>query len=262
MDFPHLGSAVLRMTGLHPAVFSGWAAPHGRLVAVVHAVLRTIVHGRPIVVVHPILRAAMHGRLIAVMGRVCRASALVIVVLRGSIVRWRLRLLVLVLIGGCRERHRNEQNWGPPGCGPYQFSEIHLQPPWFDYITREVSVATQLCRIAHLAADHIKSLRRAQVTIYARIRASGRDLNHLSKQKAEAFASAFWSEISPQPVCYCVTVFTASPTLNPFPETTLQTAEASSTSVTFTTPTGEVILRITLPVDGSLISCVTRSTLS
>src|SRR6185312_1720913 len=183
MDFPHLGSAVLRMTGLHPAVFSGWAAPHGRLVAVVHAVLRTIVHGRPIVVVHPILRAAMHGRLIAVMGRVCRASALVIVVLRGSIVRWRLRLLVLVLISGCRERHRNEQNWGPPGCGPYQFSEIHLQPPWFDYITIEVSVATQLCRIAHLAADHIKSLRRAQVTIYARMRASGRDLNHSSKTK-------------------------------------------------------------------------------
>jgi hypothetical protein len=63
-------------------------------------------------------------------------------------------------------------------------------------------------------------------------------------------------------VSYCVTVFTASPVLNPVPETAVHTAEMSSTSVTFTTPTGEANRRITFPVDGSLISLVTRSTLS
>ena len=59
---------------------------------------------------------------------------------------------------------------------------------------------------------------------------------------------------------YCVTVFTASPTLNPAPETGAATAEMSSTSVTRTTPTGEVRRRITAPVEGSLISLVILST--
>jgi hypothetical protein len=63
-------------------------------------------------------------------------------------------------------------------------------------------------------------------------------------------------------LCYCVTVFTASPTLKPVPDTATATAEMSSTSVIFTTPTAEAKRRMTVPVAGSLISRVTRSTLS
>src|SRR6266849_1533356 len=59
---------------------------------------------------------------------------------------------------------------------------------------------------------------------------------------------------------YWVTVFTASPVLNPVPETVVATAEISSTSVTFTTPTVVAMRRITLPDAGSLISRLTRST--
>ncbi len=49
-----------------------------------------------------------------------------------------------------------------------------------------------------------------------------------------------------------------SPTLKPEPETGSQTAETSSTSVAFTTPTAVERRRMTAPVDGSLISLVTR----
>ena len=59
-----------------------------------------------------------------------------------------------------------------------------------------------------------------------------------------------------------VTVFAASPTLKPVPDTATATEEMSSTSVIFTTPTGEAKRRMTCPVAGSLISRVTRSTLS
>ena len=59
---------------------------------------------------------------------------------------------------------------------------------------------------------------------------------------------------------YCVTDFTASPVLKSVPETGTQTAEASSTSVAFTTPILVLSRRITAPVAGSLISLVTRST--
>ena len=62
--------------------------------------------------------------------------------------------------------------------------------------------------------------------------------------------------------CYCVIVLTASPTLKPEPETAVPTAETSSTSVSLITPTGDVMRRMTWPVDGSLISLVTRSTVS
>src|SRR5690348_10503007 len=41
-------------------------------------------------------------------------------------------------------------------------------------------------------------------------------------------------------LAYCVTVFAASPSLNPEPETGVHTDESASTSVTFTTPTGVV----------------------
>src|SRR5271165_1718655 len=61
---------------------------------------------------------------------------------------------------------------------------------------------------------------------------------------------------------YCVFVFTASPVLNPDPDTTEQTEETSSTSVTFTMPIELLKRRRTCPVAGSLISLVTRSTLS
>lgn len=61
---------------------------------------------------------------------------------------------------------------------------------------------------------------------------------------------------------YCVIVLTESPTLKSEPETGVQTEEMSSTSVMRIVPTGAVILRITTPVDGSLISRVTRSTVS
>src|SRR5579864_4681623 len=61
---------------------------------------------------------------------------------------------------------------------------------------------------------------------------------------------------------YWVTVLTLSPVLNPEPETGSQIAEASSTSVAFTTPTVVARRRITAPVVGSLISLVTRSTLN
>ena len=53
---------------------------------------------------------------------------------------------------------------------------------------------------------------------------------------------------------YRVTDFTASPSLNPEPETGMQTEEASSTSVALTTPTHVVRRRMTAPVAGSLIS--------
>ena len=61
---------------------------------------------------------------------------------------------------------------------------------------------------------------------------------------------------------YCVTVFTASPTLKPEPDTGVPTAEMSSTSVNVITPTCELMRRMTWPVEGSLTSRVTRSTVS
>src|SRR4051812_19744374 len=59
---------------------------------------------------------------------------------------------------------------------------------------------------------------------------------------------------------YWVRLLTASPTLNPVPETTAPTADPSSTSVILITPTGAVMRRMTLPLAGSLISRDTRST--
>jgi hypothetical protein len=71
----------------------------------------------------------------------------------------------------------------------------------------------------------------------------------------------FWTQ-KRNHVAYWVTVFTASPTLKPVPVTGTPTAEISSTSVIRTTPTDEDNRRITWPLAGSLISRVTRSTLS
>src|ERR1035438_7053849 len=61
---------------------------------------------------------------------------------------------------------------------------------------------------------------------------------------------------------YWAMFFTLSPVWNPEPETAEQTAEPSSTSVAWMTPTEVVRRRITLPVDGSLISLLTLTTSS
>jgi len=71
----------------------------------------------------------------------------------------------------------------------------------------------------------------------------------------------FWTQ-KRNAVAYWVTVFTASPTLKTVPVTGTATAEISSTSVIRTTPTDEDNRRMTWPLAGSLISRVTRSTLS
>lgn len=61
---------------------------------------------------------------------------------------------------------------------------------------------------------------------------------------------------------YGAALFTTSLTLKSEPETTSAIADCSSTSTTRTTPTRELMRRITLPLWGSLISLVTRSTTS
>ena len=55
---------------------------------------------------------------------------------------------------------------------------------------------------------------------------------------------------------YCVTVLTASPTLNPDPETGTATAEISSTSVTRSTPIAEASRRMTLPVESAMLTTI------
>src|SRR5271165_53665 len=83
---------------------------------------------------------------------------------------------------------------------------------------------------------------------------------NVQKQKGRGWLHALWLiRINRR---YWVTVLQASPTLKPAPETAVPTAETSSTSVSRITPTGDDMRRITCPVDGSLISLVTRSTVS
>jgi hypothetical protein len=164
MDFPHLRTVGLRMTGPHPGIFSCWAAVHGWLIVVMHSVLQTVVHGWPVVIVRPILWAvhgrlivivravlgtvvcgrpiaiavpvlcaAVHGWLIAVVGRVRGATVWIVIVRCGRIVGRRFGLLVLIFIfiSGRRERNGDQQEWDPLAyTGPYQLSENHLLPPW------------------------------------------------------------------------------------------------------------------------------------
>ncbi len=128
---------------------------------------------------------------------------------------------------------------------------------------------------AALIPDRVWTLRRARVESTSRPRTGGRRCrckhaptsSPCGRQESQAAAGRLASgrrhQHDPQTSrVYCVIVLTASPTLKSEPDTGVPTAEMSSTSVRRITPTSVVILRMTAPVEGSLISLVTRLTVS
>ena len=101
-------------------------------------------------------------------------------------------------------------------------------------------------------SNHGREVMRALSRCKMRVRLQGQKLLGSGSSKGE---EPLQDRVGPAAVeIHWVMVFAISPILNPEPDTAVQTADTSSTSVTFTTPTGEVIRRITLPVAGSLIS--------